>query len=304
MCETIHTRHERLKLNLSLNFATTILLRSTTLWELFQSSLPSKMRHDPWFWKLLALVQGNTMRHPHSPCHPPLGCNILLALSMGKCLSHHLVAHIAYRLKPEENICFPPPPHTCLLRRSRHPPKWPWLPSLLRHSPCWWTPTQFSPKLWRKEKNNPLSWVLVEWKTWRDIMIQRNQTSKNQRSVNRFRAWYYELTSHIYIPLFGCITIFCGIDNVLWNIPTFSLNMGNFIHKMLPIPHNNDCETQLFITLFKPIAMFCETDGILQSIPHIQTECEEYSKTHCQSDTTLLWIWIILWNSQNTIISP
>ena len=70
----------------------------------------------------------------------------------------------------------------------------------------------------------------------------------------------------------------------------FSLNMGNFIHKILSIPQNNDCETQLFITLFKPIAMFCETDGILQSIPHIQTECEEYSKTHCQSDTTLLWI--------------
>ena len=29
------------------------------------------------------------------------------------------------------------------------------------------------------------------------------------------------------IPLFRFMTVFCGTDNTLWNIPSFRLNVGN-----------------------------------------------------------------------------
>ena len=48
------------------------------------------------------------------------------------------------------------------------------------------------------------------------------------------------------------------------------------------------------IRLFKYITMFCWTDNISQNIFHIQYECEEYYVEYCQSNKTLLWIWIML----------
>ena len=77
------------------------------------------------------------------------------------------------------------------------------------------------------------------------------------------------------------------------------------------------------ITLLWAITLFCRTDNIRWNIQHIYTEFEEYcvglavfcgnfhiqydyekySAKYCQSHITLLWLWIMFWDSKLYISS-
>jgi hypothetical protein len=61
----------------------------------------------------------------------------------------------------------------------------------------------------------------------------------------------------------------------------FSNSAGSFVI-------NN--QFSLFIILDRGIWKWGE-----ENIPHIQPKCEKYSIEYCQSHTTLLWVWIMLW---------
>ena len=70
-----------------------------------------------------------------------------------------------------------------------------------------------------------------------------------------------------FITLFRAITVFCGIDNILWNI-------SHILSK---------CEEYSTRLTVKCIIF-----------PHICMECEEYFVEYWQSRKTLLWLWIML----------
>ena len=52
------------------------------------------------------------------------------------------------------------------------------------------------------------------------------------------------------------------------------------------------------ITLFISITMLCGSDNFSKNILHIHIECGENSMEYCQSQRTLLWIWIMLWQEK------